>query len=127
VGPSQSVLLVEDDRSLRRYLEVVLRRTGYDVQSAADGLEAMRIVLSAPPDIVITDAIMPNLNGHELVRFLRTTASLSRIPVILLSAMEDKESRDPNHRADVYLTKPVAPEDLIEWIKKLTAASKSGN
>lgn len=119
IGAPRSLLLVEDDRSLRRYLEVVLRRTGYKVVSAADGLEAMKVVLDTPIDIVITDAIMPNLNGHELVRFLRTTPSLSRIPVILLSALEDKESRDPNHKADVYLSKPVAPEDLIEWITRL--------
>ena len=113
------VLLVEDDRSLRRYLEVVLRRAGFEVVSAVDGLEAMRVLLSSPVDVIITDAMMPNLNGHELVRFIRTAPSLSRLPVILLSAMEDKESRDPTHKADVYLSKPVAPEDLIAWIRKL--------
>jgi len=118
-GSSYTILLVEDDRSLRRYLEVMLRQAGYSVVSAADGLEAMRLVLEAPPDLVITDAIMPNLNGHELVRFLRTTPALAHIPTILLSALEDKESHDPNHKADVYLVKPVVPEDLLEWIGKL--------
>ena len=59
------VLLAEDDRALRRFLEVVLQRAGYDVIPAADGLEAMKIALSSNIDIVVTDAMMPNLSGHE--------------------------------------------------------------
>src|SRR5882757_1766893 len=104
------VLLVEDDRSLRRYLEVVLRRQGYDVIVAADGLEAMRVTLTMPLDIVVTDAIMPNLNGYELVRFLRNTPQLSHLPIVLLSALEIKESESEDQKADVYLSKPVSPE-----------------
>src|SRR5882757_8975847 len=104
------VLLVEDDRSLRRYLEVVLRREGYDVIVATDGLEAMRAALTLPLDIVVTDAIMPNLNGYELVRFLRNTPQLSHLPIVLLSALEIKESESEDQKADVYLSKPVSPE-----------------
>src|SRR5215208_7464028 len=66
-----TVLLAEDDRALRRYLEVVLRRAGYEVLPAADGLEAMKALLSTPVDAVVTDAVMPHLSGHELCRFLR--------------------------------------------------------
>ena len=65
------VLLVEDDSALRRYVEVTLQRAGYEVLSAADGLEAMKLALTSSVDIVITDAMMPNLSGHELGRFLR--------------------------------------------------------
>ena len=113
------VLLVEDDRSLRRYLEVVLRREGYDVIVATDGLEAMRAALTLPLDIVVTDAIMPNLNGYELVRFLRNTPQLSHLPIVLLSALEIKESESEDQKADVYLSKPVSPETLIDCIEKL--------
>jgi CheY-like chemotaxis protein len=113
------VLLVEDDRSLRRYLEVVLQRRGYEVIVAADGLEAMRASLTAPLDIVVTDAIMPNLNGYELVRFLRNTPQLSHLPIVLLSALEIKESETEDHKADVYLSKPVSPDTLIDCLEKL--------
>lgn len=113
------VLLVEDDRSLRRYLEVVLRRHGYDVIVAIDGLEAMRATLTAPVDLVVTDAIMPNLNGHELVRFLRNTPQLSHLPIVLLSALEIKDDQTEDHRADIYLSKPISPEALIECLEKL--------
>ena len=113
------VLLVEDDRSLRRYLEVVLRRQGYEVIVATDGLEAMRATLTVPVDIVVTDAIMPNLNGYELVRFLRNTPELSHLPIVLLSALEIKESESEDQKADVYLSKPVSPEVLIDCLEKL--------
>jgi CheY-like chemotaxis protein len=113
------VLLVEDDRSLRRYLEVVLRSKGYEVTVAVDGLEAMRVTLTASVDVVVTDAIMPNLNGYELLRFLRNTPHLSHLPIILLSALEIKEGDSESDRADVYLSKPVSPESLIECMEEL--------
>ncbi len=103
------VLLAEDDRSLRRYLEVVLRRAGYNVLAAADGLEA----------IIVTDAIMPNLNGYELCRFVRNTPQLSHLPIVLLSALEQKESRPEDRQADVYLLKPISPEDLVARLESL--------
>lgn len=113
------VLLVEDDRSLRRYLEVVLTGEGYEVIVAVDGLAAMRATLTSPVDIVVTDAIMPNLNGYELVRFLRNTPQLSHLPIVLLSALEIKESDSGDHKADVCLSKPVSPESLIKCLEEL--------
>ena len=119
IADEPCVLLAEDDRSLRRYLEVVLRRAGYDVIVAADGLEAMRVALTTKVDVVVTDAIMPNLNGHELSRFLRSTSHLSHIPIVLLSALEQKESLPEDRQADAYLAKPISPEDLIACLEGL--------
>jgi CheY-like chemotaxis protein len=121
-GEQTRVLLAEDDRALRRLLEVVLRRAGYDVISAADGLEAMKLALSSAIDIVITDAMMPNLNGHELCRFIRNSETLSHVPVILLSGLEQKEPAAQFEQADAFLSKPVASEILIECIERLLAA-----
>lgn len=115
------VLLAEDDRALRRYLEVVLDRAGYKVIAAADGLEAMKIALSMPIDIVVTDAMMPNLSGHEFCRFLRNSNTLSHLPVILLSALERKEPEQNVEQVDAFLSKPVSSESLIECIEKLLA------
>ncbi len=113
------VLLVEDDKSLRRYLEVVLSREGFEVAVAVDGLEAMRTTLTSPIDLVVTDAIMPNLNGYELVRFLRSTPHLAQIPIVLLSALDIKEDPNEVHKADVYLSKPVSPETIIDCLASL--------
>lgn len=120
-----SVLLAEDDRALRRFLEVVLERAGYQVFSATDGLEAMKLVLSASIDVVVTDAMMPNLSGHEFCRFLRNSPTLSHLPIILLSALERKVTNPGVEQADAFLTKPVSGEELIECIEKLVAKRKS--
>jgi CheY-like chemotaxis protein len=124
-GRRTRVLLAEDDRALRRFLEVVLERAGYKVLPAADGLEAMKIALSVPIDIVVTDAMMPNLSGHEFCRFLRNSQTLSHIPVVLLSALERKEPNQNAEQVDAFLSKPVSAESLIECIEKLLAR-KSG-
>jgi CheY-like chemotaxis protein len=120
-GGQRCVLLAEDDRALRRFLEVVLERAGYRVVSVSDGLEAMKAVVSLPIDVVITDSMMPNLSGHEFCRFLRSSQKLSHIPIILLSALERKEANHNVEYADAFLSKPVSSESLIECIEKLLA------
>jgi twitching motility two-component system response regulator PilH len=116
-----SVLLAEDDRALRRFLEVVLGRAGYKVFSASNGLEAMKLVMSTPIDVVVTDAMMPNLSGYEFCRFLRNSPTLSQMPVILLSALERKDANRNAEQADAFLAKPVSGEKLIECIEGLLA------
>ncbi|HSQ24697.1 MAG TPA: response regulator [Pyrinomonadaceae bacterium] len=114
------ILLVEDDRSLRRYLEVTLQRSGYRVITAADGLEAMKLALSSPIDLVITDAIMPNLSGQELARFLRQNPKLGKIPIVLLTGQQNKQaatSRDES--IDAFLIKPVKADELASCLTSL--------
>ena len=120
-GKQICVLLAEDDRALRRFLQVVLERAGYRVMPASDGLEAMKVVLSHPIDIVVTDAMMPNLSGNEVCRFLRNSPSLSHLPIIMLSALERKDAKSDGEQADAFLSKPVSGETLIECIEKLMA------
>ncbi|HEX8844976.1 MAG TPA: response regulator [Pyrinomonadaceae bacterium] len=115
-----TILLVEDDRSIRRYLEVMLQRAGYNVVVAADGLEAMKAALTSTVDAVVTDAIMPHLNGYEFCRFLRHHPKLSNLPVILLSGFERADAaQEANDRPDVYLAKPVRPDELTGCLARL--------
>ena len=120
-----TVLLAEDDRSVRRYLEVILQRAGFAVIVASDGLEAMKAALSSTVDAVVTDAIMPRLNGYELCRFLRRHPTLARLPVVLLSGVEHpSESQDATERADAYLSKPIRPEELTGCIERLLVEAR---
>lgn len=115
-----TILLVEDDRSIRRYLEVILSRAGYTVIAAADGLEAMKAAMVSAIDAVITDAVMPHLNGHELCRFLRRQPKLSCLPVILLSGSENEDTAEQSEgRPDLYMAKPVRPEELTKSLARL--------
>jgi CheY-like chemotaxis protein len=115
-----TILIVEDDRSIRRYLEVILQRAGYCVVAATDGLEAMKAALTSSIDAVVTDAMMPHLSGYELCRFLRHHPKLARLPVVLLSGFERTDAaQETNDRPDVYLAKPVRPEELTGCLARL--------
>ena len=118
-GDRRCVLLVEYDPALRRYLEVVLQRAGYVVLSAGDGLEAMKFLLTETVDVVVTDALMPNLDGYELCRFVRSTSELSHLPIILLSALDPRNTTDESERVNAFLAKPVSPEDLLTSIESV--------
>jgi len=112
-GQQQCVLLAEDDPALRRYLQIVLERAGYAVVSAEDGLEAMKFLLNERVDVIVTDALMPNLDGYELCRFVRSSSQLSHLPIILLSALDQKNTTDESEQVNAFLAKPVSPENLL--------------
>ncbi|MBD0326754.1 MAG: response regulator [Pyrinomonadaceae bacterium] len=119
-APRQTILLVEDDRSIRRYLEVILQKAGFTVLTAGDGAEAMKIALTTHVDAIVTDAIMPHLGGHELCRFIRRQAKLARLPIILLSGLENKlPATNKEDGADVYMAKPITPTELINCLERL--------
>lgn len=111
------VLLAEDDAALRRYIEVLLQRAGYEVVSAADGLEAMKSLLTVTVDVVLTDAVMPNVSGYELCRFVRSSEHLSHLPIILLSGLDPKNAE--TEQVDAFLAKPITPESLLACIRKV--------
>ena len=116
------VLLAEDDRALRRYLEVVLKRAGYRVTAAADGLEALKLALSTEFDAVVTDAVMPRLGGRELRRLLRARPEFVSLPVLLLTGL-GAEAHAPEEaaHADARLTKPVDAEEFLDCLARLLA------
>jgi DNA-binding response OmpR family regulator len=120
VAGTSRILLAEDDRAVRRFLQVILERAGFEVFCAADGLEAMKIALGQTIDAVVTDAIMPQLSGEELVRFLRSHPTLATLPIILLSAFDgNAASTQASDAADLCLMKPVKPEELIRHLTRL--------
>jgi DNA-binding response OmpR family regulator len=114
-----TILLVEDDKVLRRYLEVLLRRAGFAVITASDGLEAIKIAFSSNVAAVVTDAVMPRLGGHELCRIIRANRDRARLPVVMLSGIARDESAIDCSHADARLTKPVRADELINCLKRL--------
>jgi CheY-like chemotaxis protein len=116
-GRATCVLLAEDDAALRRYIEVLLERAGYEVVSAADGLEAMKLLLTTTVDVVVTDAVMPNVSGYELCRFVRSSQHLSHLPIILLSGLDPKNAE--TEQVNAFLGKPITPESLLACLRKV--------
>ena len=120
------VLLVEDDRSVRRYLEVTLQRSGYRVLTAEDGLQAMKVAMSSAIDLVVTDAVMPNLSGPQLAAFIRRNPKLSTIPIVLLTGHENKTAlTTADGTIDAFLYKPVKADDLKNCVGKLVKSSRA--
>jgi CheY-like chemotaxis protein len=120
------VLLVEDDRSVRRYLEVTLQRSGYRVLTAEDGLEAMKVAMSSVIDVVVTDAIMPHLSGQQFAAFLRKNPKLSSIPIVLLTGQENRlASATADVTIDAFLYKPVKADDLKNCVGKLVKTPRA--
>jgi CheY-like chemotaxis protein len=113
----RKILLAEDDAALRRYLETALRRAGYVVVAAVDGLEAMKLALNEEVDAVVADCLMPHIGGRELCRFLRGHPRLRSLPVLLLSATELAD--EAKEGADACLRKPVGPAELARRLSAL--------
>jgi DNA-binding response OmpR family regulator len=110
----KKVLLAEDDAAMRRFIEVILQKADFEVFPAEDGLAAMQIVLETEIDVVVADAIMPNMSGYDLCRMMRTR----QIPCIILSGLDEINS--DGDLADLYLTKDTnLKEKLIEALEKL--------
>lgn len=117
-GPRARVLVVDDNADLRAYLCGLLAPL-YDVTSAADGQDALEAVRSQRPEIVISDVMMPRLDGFGLVRALRADPATASLPVILLSARAGEEAAvvGLGTGADDYLVKPFAARELLARVR----------
>lgn len=120
--PKQKILLAEDDSSVRRFIEIILQRAGYDVFPAEDGLIAMKAALENKFDAIIADAVMPNLTGFDLCRVLRQNPHYQNIPIVILSGHDSQSEVD---LADAYLLKGNnIKEILLEKLSSLLAAKQ---
>ena len=119
-GTRARILIVEDDVEMLRYLRELLT-ADYDIKTATDGDTATGLAEEEQPDLVLSDVIMSGMNGYDLCRHLKSTITTSHIPVILLTAMDDKEHviMGLEAGADDYIVKPFDPQVLRARISNL--------
>jgi CheY-like chemotaxis protein len=125
VRTAARVLVAEDDRYLRRAAEARLRQQGFNVLTAADGEEALRVAQAELPDLILLDLIMPKLQGFEVLRALKGSESTARIPVIILSNLSQDSDRAQclQDGAAAYLVKAnLSLQDLIRAVQLTLAA-----
>ena len=128
MSESKRILLVEDDRFLRRAAEVCLRRAGYTVITAADGEEAIATARTANPDLVLLDLIMPRMQGFDVLQILRAQPNLERVPIVVFSNLSQDADRERamQQGASGYLVKANLSLDALadavgEALKKAAA------
>ena len=119
------ILVVDDEPRIVKFLKVKLEASGYEVMAAGNGLEALEILRSQEPDLLVLDLVMPGMDGFETLRQVR---GISSIPVIILSARETSidKIKGLEMGADDYLAKPFSPEELLARIEAVRRRLEPG-
>ena len=120
-----SVLVVDDEPSIRKLFEHELTYRGYDVVLAESGLGAVQLARALRPSIILLDVMMPDLMGFDVIRILKNDPVTEAIPIVVVSVVEDREQGLKLGASD-YLTKPVNPSALVERIETLLAVRAPG-
>ena len=120
------IIVVDDDLGTRLSISDYLELSGYKVMTANDGQEGLIMVDKHHPDLIVTDIIMPRMNGYELVRQVRQKAQFRLLPVILLTARTQTQERILGYQSgcDLYLPKPFELEELAAAIGNLLERSR---
>ncbi|NJL11368.1 MAG: response regulator, partial [Calothrix sp. SM1_7_51] len=121
-----TILVVDDDLGTRLSISDFLELSGYSVVTANDGQEALALVQEYHPNLMVTDIVMPRMNGYELVRQVRQYPSFRLLPIILLTARTKTQERILAYQSgcDLYLPKPFELEELAAAIRNLLARSQ---
>lgn len=121
------ILVADDDRNTRLLFETVLKRAGYTVLLAKDGVEALEVMDREHVDLVILDIMMPNMDGYELTRELREFNPT--LPILMVSAKQMPEDKHKGFIAgtDDYMTKPIDSEEMLFRIKALLRRAQIAN
>jgi CheY-like chemotaxis protein len=122
-----SILVAEDEPEIRANLQRLLRLEGYRVRVVADGRAALAALQEHTPDLLLTDAMMPELDGEALLRMLRADARYGKLPVLLLTARADAEdhARALQAGASAVVTKPFQRAVLLDCIRGLLAGASA--
>ncbi|KAB1064035.1 response regulator transcription factor [Salibacter halophilus] len=121
-----TILVIEDDSVVRENLEEILSFKGYNVISSENGQQGLAMAKKRNPDLIISDIMMPEMDGYDLVKTMREDYALQDIPVILLTAktMTDSKIRGLEIGADDYITKPFESKELLARVNNLIERRK---
>ena len=115
-----SILVVDDAASMRQMVAFTLRKAGFEVTEARDGVEALAVAKTTPAQLVLTDVKMPNMDGITLVAALRALPAYQFVPILLLTTESSAARKAEGKAAGAtgWLVKPFRPEELVATVKK---------
>jgi DNA-binding response OmpR family regulator len=119
---NSKVLIVDDEPAILMSLEFLMKKEGFQVFVARDGLEALDIITREVPDLVLLDIMMPNVDGYEVCHYIKRSNDFSHIKVVFLSAKSKEADLQKGYEtgADLYVPKPFSTRDLMKKVNMLT-------
>jgi two-component system, OmpR family, response regulator VicR len=116
------ILCIEDEPEMIDLIRLILGRRGFEVKGAAGGIEGLKVIRQEPPDLVLLDLMMPDMDGWEVYQQIKADEKTKNIPVIVVTAKAqsiDKVLGLHIAKVDDYLTKPFSPQDLMNSVDKV--------
>jgi two-component system alkaline phosphatase synthesis response regulator PhoP len=125
---AKKILVIEDDPAISRLVDYTLRHEGYEVVTAANGLEGIRKAHNEAPDLVILDVMLPGMDGFEICHQLRSEPDTASILILMFSAKAQEIDKNTGLKvgADDYLPKPAAPAEIVSRVAKLLTKKVRG-
>ena len=127
-GPSKTILVVDDEADIRKILNRVLSSKGYAVIEADRGLEALRLVKSHMPDLILLDAMLPEIQGFEIARRVKSSQKYAHIPIVMVSAVYKgwryAEDAKQSYGVDAYIEKPFRIQDVVAAVEAALAGKE---
>ncbi len=121
----KKILVIEDDPGSRRLTEFTLKREGYEVLTAGNGLEGLNRINRDHPDLVILDVMLPGIDGYEIARRIRSQPETEKLPILMLSGKVRAEDKTTGLQvgANDYLSKPASPALIVQKVAALLGDS----
>ena len=121
-----TVLVIEDSKSTRKMMSQLLSERGLKVKTAPDGVQALKMLPTISPDVVVLDIVMPNMNGYEVCRKIKANPKTKDVPVIICSAKSEDFDRywGIKQGADAYIAKPFEKRELIATINQFLKTTR---
>ena len=124
-----NILIVDDCSTTRKIIASYLKGAGYNTITAANGVEAIEKLVTTKVDFIITDLNMPQMDGIELLKWIRSNTTFKDLPLVILTTEQDDliRAKGMSIGASAFLTKPITKELLINEVREIAEASKGGN
>ncbi|MDJ0732304.1 MAG: response regulator [Crocosphaera sp.] len=117
----RAVLLVEDSPAQQKMISTILKKNGWQVIIAKDGIQALETIKDSSPDLIVLDIVMPKMNGYEVCRRIKTNPNTQNVPIVMCSSKGEEFDRywGIKQGADAYIAKPFEDVELIGTIQQL--------
>jgi two-component system, cell cycle response regulator DivK len=122
----KTILIVEDNEKNMKLVRDILRHNGYATVEAVNGLDGVRLALGAPPDLILMDIQLPDIDGIEALRRIREASPLDGVPVIAVSAsvMPDDQQKIVRSGFDAFVTKPINLKSFLDTVQRFLAQGR---